>query len=183
MTWVDIILFLLLVGIIFICFSVGLIRVASVLFGMYLGLQVAAIFYRLFGGLTSDKGSASSIQTNEIIWFGILWVVATIILALVVISFTKSYSLPEKWGNIDQVGGLALGIIAGVFGILIIAFVVRNTLNLAWIAAGRPNNYLYAIVSGFQGSLLMNVFKGLKVLFLNVLSPWIPGDIPIFNEI
>lgn len=185
MSWMDIILLLALIGIIFACFSAGLIRVTSILLGMYLGLQVAALFYKIFAGLTAEAGNKASEQTNQVIWFGILWVVWSIIFSLIVISFTKEYQLPKtkRWGNIDQVGGLVVGIFAGIFGVLIISYVVRNTVTLAWFAAGRPNNYLYAILSGFQGSLLMGVFKAMKVVFLNFLSPWLPsGEIPVFSE-
>jgi hypothetical protein len=103
---------------------------------------------------------------------------------LIVISFTKEYALPKtkKWGNIDQVGGLILGIFAGIFGILIVAYVVRNTVILAWIAAQRPHNYLESIKMAFDSSLLMGVFKTLKFIFLNVLSPWLPSGIPVFTD-
>lgn len=183
MSWVDILLLFVLVGIIFLCFTKGLIKVASVMLGMYLGLQVAALFYKLFGGLTAEAGNESSIRTNQVIWFGILWVVWSIIFSLVVLSFTKSYRMPEKWGNIDQLGGLALGLFAGIFGVLVMSYVIRNTIALAWVAAGKPNNYLYGIKSGFDGSLLMGVFQSLKFVFLNVLSPWLPGnELPVFID-
>ncbi|MEI6043380.1 MAG: CvpA family protein [Chloroflexota bacterium] len=184
MSWIDIILFIFLIIIVYICFSTGLIRVASVMLGMYLGLQVAALFYKIFANITSD-GSAASTMTNQVIWFGILWLVWSIILSLVVISFTKEYSLPKtkKWGNIDQVGGLVLGIFAGVFGILVVSYVVRNTVTMAWAAAQYPHNYMEGIVYGFDGSLLMSIFRTLKVVFLNVLSPWLPSnEIPVFTD-
>ncbi len=182
MTWIDFILFFILIGIVFLCFSTGLIRVASVILGMYLGLQVAALFFKIFATITAEAGNPASIQTNQVIWFGILWVVWSIIFSLVVISFTKEYTLQKRWGNLDQIGGLVLGIFAGVFGILIISYVIRNTITLAWVAAGKPNNYLFAIKSGFDGSLLMSVFNTLKVVFINALSPWLPNDFPIFNN-
>ncbi len=183
MTWLDIILFLILVGIVYTSFSLGLIRVASILIGMYVGVQVAASLYRLFAYSTADTANAASVQTNEVVWFGLLWVVWSIIASLIIISFSKHYSLPKKWGNLDQIGGLALGVMAGVFGVLILSFVIRNTLNLVWSAAGRPDNYLFSVVSAFQGSLLMGIFKSLKVIFINVLSPWIPGSIPVFSDV
>ncbi len=184
MTWVDIILFIFLIIIVFICFSAGLIRVASILLGMYLGLQVAALFYKLFANITAEVSNPASVQTNQVLWFGILWVVWSIIFSLVVISFTREYSMPKKLANLDQIGGLALGIFVAIFGILVVAFVIRNTVSLAWISAGRPNNYLFSIVEGFRTSLLMGVFKSLKVVFLNFLSPWLPyNEIPVFSEL
>jgi len=182
MTWVDIILFIILIVIIFLCFSAGLIRVASIMLGMYLGLQVAGLFYSLFATITADRNSPASVQTNEVIWFGVLWVVWTIILSLVVVSFTKEYSMPERLGNVDQIGGLLLGIFVGIFGAMIIAFVIRNTSALGWISAGRPNNYLFTIYSGFRDSLLMGVFKTLKTIFVTTLSPWLPKNIPVFGD-
>jgi uncharacterized membrane protein required for colicin V production len=181
--FIDVLLLLILVAIIFLCFSKGLIKVSSVLLGMYLGLQVAALFYKLFGALTAEAGNDASIRTNQVIWFGILWVVWSIIFSLVVMSFTKEYRMPEKWGNLDQIGGLVVGLLVGIFGVLVMAYVIRNTVTLAWIAAGRPSNYLYAIKSGFDTSILMGVFNSIKVLFLNVLSPWLPsGEIPVFQN-
>jgi uncharacterized membrane protein required for colicin V production len=95
MSWIDIVLFLFLIAIVYMCFTTGLIRVASVMLGMYLGMQVAALFYTTFAGLTADNSNAASIETNQIIWFGALWVVWSIIFCLMIINFTKEYSLPK----------------------------------------------------------------------------------------
>lgn len=180
---IDIFFLIAIIAIAFMGFNFGIIKVATVILGMYIGMQIAALFYPIFGGLTANQSSASSIYTNQIVWFFILWVVWSIIFSLVGFSFTNSIVLPKRLGNVDQLGGLALGLFAGIFGLLIVGFVLKNTMVLFWYGSGRPGNWLGSLVTGFDNSIIFGVFRTLKVVYLNILSPWLPANkIPVFFE-
>ncbi len=183
MTIVDVFLFLILLVLLYMSFSNGVLKVATVIIGMYGGLQVAALFYQIFGDLTANKGDPNSITTNQIIWFFALWVVWSIIFTLVAWSFIGTIRLPKWANNFDQLGGLVLGLFASVFGMLIVGFVFKNTITMIWYGSGRPNNWLGFLKTSFEGSLLMGIFDAIKVLYLNILSPWLPSkDLPVFQK-
>ncbi len=183
MTFVDVILFFMLLVMLYLGFSSGTLKVLTIIIGMYLGLQVAALFYQIFANLTANAGDQASILTNQIIWFFALWVFWTIVFTLVAWSFLGSFDLPKWLRNVDQLGGLVLGVFASVFAMMVFGFVLKNTLTMIWFGAGKPTNWLYGLKTGFDNSLLMSIFNSIKFLFLNVLSPWLPsGNLPVFRN-
>jgi uncharacterized membrane protein required for colicin V production len=180
---VDGILFFFLLFLLYLSFSQGFLKVLTVVIGMYLGMQVAALAYKLFANLTTDQAKPGSATTNQIIWFFILWVVWSIIFSLVAWSFLGTIQLPKWARNFDQLLGLALGVFAAVFAILIISFVFKNTIIMMWYGSGAPDNWLKALKDGFEQSALIKLFNILKVVYLNILSPWLPsGDLPVFKD-
>ncbi len=180
---IDVVLFLFLLFLLYLSFTSGLLKVATVLIGMYGGLQVAGLFYELFGNLTADKTKPGSTTTNQIIWFFILWVVWSIIFSLVAWYFIGSFNLPKRLRNLDQLLGLGLGVFAAIFAMMIVGFVFKNTITMIWYGSGTPDNWLKAIKDGFDNSVLMGIFNSLKVVFLNVLSPWLPSkNLPVFQN-
>ncbi len=180
---VDFVLFLFLLFLLYLSFASGVLKVLTVLIGMYLGLQIAALSYKIFAELTADKSKVGSGTTSQIIWFFILWVVFSIIFSLVVWSFLGTVRLPKWATNLDQLLGLGLGVLASVFAILVLGFVMKNTITMLWYGSGTPDNWLKAIKDGFEGSILIKIFNSIKVVYLNVLSPWLPSnDLPVFKE-
>ncbi len=167
----------------FMGFNMGLVKVGTGIIAMWGGIQIAAIFYEIFANLTATPGSQTSLDTNQIVWFFALWVVWSIILTIVVWSFTRSIEIPVRLGNLNQLGGLALGMFAGIFGLFVVAFVFRNTAGLLWLSSGRPDNWLQALVQGFDKSIIFGVLKALKLVYFNILSPWLPvAKIPVFRD-
>lgn len=180
---VDLFIFLFILVLLYMSFSNGFLKVLTVVIGMYLGLQVAALAYKIFADLTTDKTKPGSGTTNQIIWFFALWVVWTIIFSLVAWSFLGTINLPKWARNFDQLLGLSLGVFASVFAMLVIGFVFKNTITMLWYGSGTPDNWLKALKDGFDQSVLMKLFNTLKVVYLNILSPWLPaGDLPVFKE-
>lgn len=177
MTVIDFILLLVLIIIIFVGFSVGIIKMASVILGMYLALQVAALLYIPFASLTG--GTVSS----QDVWFGILWGVWTIIFTLIVLSFTRYIQLPQWLAGIEQLAGMVLGLIAGIFGLLVLGFVFQNTITVGLAGSGCNGGFLRFFAQQFNGSLLMHVFNTIKIVLLNYLSPWLPSNnLPVFQD-
>ncbi|HEX2911962.1 MAG TPA: CvpA family protein [Chloroflexia bacterium] len=183
MTFVDIFIFFIFLVLLYFSFSSGVLKVLSVIIGMYGGLQVAALFNDIFAELTSNKGDPSSYTTNRIVWFFALFVVWTIIFTLVAWSFIGHINLPRWAKNFDQVLGLVLGVFAAVFAMLVVGFVFKNTITMIWYGSGRPTNWLLGVKEGFDNSFMMKIFNAIKVLYLNILSPWLPDkDLPVFKE-
>ena len=182
-TFVDIILLILLLGLLYIGFASGTLKVLAIILGMYGGLQVAALFYTIFGSLTANQSDSASVITNQIIWFFALWIIWSIIFSLVAWSFLGTITLPKWLRNVDQLGGLVLGVFAAVFAMLIFGFVFKNTITMIWYGSGAPNNWLLTVKNAFDNSLLMSIFKSVKVLYVNILSPWLPGNnLPVFRD-
>ncbi len=183
MTFIDVFLFLFLLFLLYVCFTNGVLKVFTILIGMYGGLQVAALFQDLFANLTARGDDINSVTTNRIVWFFILFLFWSIIFSLVAWSFISTIQLP-KWAlNADQLLGLALGIFASVFAMMVISFVFKNSLTMVWYGAGKPENWLLALKQGFDKSLLISIFDVLKVVYLNLLSPWLPArDLPVFSS-
>jgi uncharacterized membrane protein required for colicin V production len=174
---------MIILGVGFMGFNLGLVKIGSGIIGMYGGIQVAALFYEIFANLTATPGSQSSIDTNQILWFFGLWVAWSIIFTLVAWSFTQSIVIPVRLGNLNQLVGLALGMFAGIFGLFVVAFVLRNTFTVIWLSSGRPDNWMHGIVTGFDKSVVFGILKALKVVYLNILSPWLPvAKIPVFRD-
>lgn len=183
MNLVDLLLLFLFLMVIFIGFSVGLIRMVCVVIGMYVGVNIAALTYVAFAGLTAEKGNPVSQATAEVVWFGVVWVVSSIIFTLVAFSFLRYIVLPGWLRNIEQLTGLVAGMFVGIFGLLVIGYVFQNSLALALASSqcsGGPTRFF---ASGFQNSLLMHVFNGVKVVLLDTLSPWLPTNrMPVFAD-
>src|SRR5215210_6417134 len=102
MTFIDVFLFLFLIYLLYISFTNGVLKVITVLLGMYGGLQVAALFQDLFANLTARGGDVNSITTNRIVWFFILFIFWSIIFSLVAWSFIGKLQLPKIVLSIDQ---------------------------------------------------------------------------------
>lgn len=109
---IDFILLLVILIIAFMGFNMGLVKVGAGIVGMYLGIQIATFFYVVFADLTATAGNATSRATNQIVWFFTLWVVWSIVFTLILWSFTKTIYIPKRLANLDQLGGLALGMFA-----------------------------------------------------------------------
>ncbi len=183
MTFVDILIFLGMMVLLYLCFTNGILKVLTVLIGMYAGLQVAAIFYKIFADLTAEKANPNSITTNQIVWFFGLWIAWSIIFTLVAWSFIKHLQLPKWAVSLDQLGGLVLGFFATVFAMMILGYVFKNVTTLLWYGSGRPTNWLLTVKDGFDNSFFMKLFNTFKTLYLNVLSPWLPArDLPVFKD-
>lgn len=183
MTLIDIVLFFILLIMLYMSFSQGILKVLTVTVGMYLGLQVAALFYQIFGDITSNKNDLSSIRTNQMVWFFALFVVWSIIFSLVAWSVIGTFNLPNWAKNLDQLGGLGLGIFASIFALFVVGFVFKNTITMMWYGAGTPSNWMFSLKQGFDNSVLMVIFNQLKVVYLNILSPWLPNnDLPMFRS-
>lgn len=177
MSLIDILLLFILLGIVYVGFNIGLIKMASILLGMYIGLQVAAFLYIPFGNLTG--GTVSS----EDVWFGVLWAAWSAIATLIILSFTRHIALPESLANIEQVLGMAFGLLVGVFGLLVLGFVFQNTITLGLATSGCGSGTLKFFAGQFNGSLLMHIFSSVKVVLLNYMSPWLPSNnLPVFQD-
>lgn len=183
MTFVDIFLFLGMMALLYICFVNGILKVVTVLLGMYAGLQVGAVFYKIFADITADKGNPNSVVTNQVVWFFALWIVWSIIFTLVAWSFIRHIQLP-KWAiNLDQIGGLVIGVFTVIFFFTIFGYVFKNIATLLWYGSGKPDNWLFAVKSGFDNSFFMKLFGTFKALFVEILSPWLPSrDLPVFKD-
>src|SRR4051812_35944946 len=117
MTFIDIFIFFALLGLLYLSFTSGILKVLTVLIGMYIGLQLSALTYQLFAGLTASQ-SADSVTTNQIVWFFALWIVWSIIFGYLAWTVIGTFQLPQWANNLDQLGGLALGVFASVFAML-----------------------------------------------------------------
>lgn len=184
MTIIDIVLFLILLVLIYMGFSSGVLKVAAVTLGMYGGLQVAALFYEIFARITATPGDANSATTSQVVWFFALWVVWTIIFTLIAWYFLGSIKLPTWTNNIDQLLGLGLGFFAAIFALFVVSFVMKNTFTMIWYGSGRPSNWMLEVKMAFDNSFLMGLFQVLKVVYLNILSPWLPNkNLPVFQNL
>ncbi len=183
MNLVDLLLLFLFLMVIFIGFSVGLIRMLCVVIGMYVGVNIAALTYVAFAGLTAEKGDAVSQKTAEIVWFGVVWVVSSIIFTLVAFSFLRYIVLPGWLRSIEQLTGLVAGMFVGIFGLLVVGYVFQNSLALALASSHCDGGLTRFFAVGFRDSLLMHVFNAVKVVLLDTLSPWLPTNkIPVFAD-
>lgn len=183
MTFIDVLLLIGMMALMYVCFVKGILKVITVLIGMYGGLQVAAVFYKIFGDLTADKTNPNSITTNQVVWFFGLFVAWSIIFSLVAWSFIRHISLP-KWAiSLDQIGGIVIGAFAVIFAFMIFGYVFKNIATLLWYGSGRPSNWLLTVVQAFDDSLLMKLFGAFRGLYVNILSPWLPArDLPVFKD-
>jgi uncharacterized membrane protein required for colicin V production len=179
---IDGILMLFFLVLLYISFDNGILKVATVLLGMYLGLQIAGLFYEPFAGLTATAGDPESKTTSDIVWFFVLWAIFSIVFALVVWSIIGTFALPKWAGNIDQLGGLILGAFAGILFLTVVVFVMKNTTTMMWYGSGKPQNWLGGIVSGFENSFLVRILNIFRELFLNFLSPWLPRTLPALRD-
>lgn len=179
---IDFVLFLFLLFLLYMSFTNGFLKVLTVLIGMYIGLQIAGIFYTVFASLTSDPKAADSALTSQVVWFFVLWVIFSIIFTLVAWSFIGTLDLPRWMKNFDQLLGLGLGVFASVFALVVLGYVFKSTITIMWYGSGRPDNWLAGVKSGFDRSVLISVLNIFKGLFLNVMSPWLPRDLPVFRD-
>ncbi|MBN9390566.1 MAG: CvpA family protein [Chloroflexi bacterium] len=183
MTFVDIFIFLGMMALLYFCFVQGILKVVTVLLGMYAGLQVSAVFYKIFADITANKSDPNSITTNQVVWFFALWIVWSIIFSLVAWSFIRHLDLPKWAVNLDQVGGLVIGLLAVIFFFTIFGYVFKNIATLLWYGSGRPTNWLLTVKEGFDTSFFMKLFATFKALFVEILSPWLPSrDLPVFKD-
>lgn len=175
---VDILLVLVLVVLLYVGFSLGILKMLTAILGMYIGLQFAAFLFPIFASLTTKAGSENSAMTNQIVWFFILWVVWSIIGTLIVWSFLGQVRLPKWLSNLELLGGLILGLLAAVFALSIIGIVAKNVVTLFWIAQGRQgDNFLGFMKDSFDSSILIGIFDTIRFIYLSFLSPWLPSNI------
>ncbi len=183
MTLVDIFLFFAMMALLYLCFTKGTLKILTVLIGMYAGLQVAAVFYKLFADLTADKTNPNSITTNQVVWFFGLFIAWSIIFTLVAWSFIRHFDLPKWAVSLDQIGGLVIGFLAVILALTIVSYVFRDVVTLLWYGSGRPSNWLAAVKDGFDNSFFMKLFNSFKGFYVNILSPWLPArDLPVFRD-
>ena len=183
MTFVDVFLLLGMMALLYLCFVKGILKVVTVLLGMYAGLQVAAIFYKIFADITAEKANPNSITTNQVVWFFGLWVAWSIIFSLVAWSFIRHLDLPKWAMNLDQIGGIVIGLLAVIFFFTIFGYVFKNIATLLWYGSGRPNNWLFTIKEAWDNSFFMKLFAAFKALYVEILSPWLPArDLPVFKD-
>ena len=177
MTFVDIVLFLMLLVMVYIGFSAGLLKVLTVIIGMYGGFQVAALFYTIFANITATPGDPNSALTSQIVWFFVLWLVWSIIFTLVAWSFIGTITLPKWLSNIELLGGLILGLLAAVFAMSIFGIVMRNVVIMTWYGSGQPaGNWLDTLRLAFKNSFLISLFNSIRYVYLNLMSPWLPAN-------
>lgn len=179
---IDFILFAFLLVLLYLSFNNGVLKVATVLVGMYAGLQIAGLFYTTFASLTSDGKDADAAVTSQIVWFFALWAVFSIVFSLIAWSFIGTIELPQWMKNFDQLLGLGLGILASLFALVVLGYVFKNTITIMWYGSGRPDNWMAGVKNGFDKSAVISVLNIFKGLFLNVLSPWLPRDVPVFRD-
>ena len=183
MTFIDIFIFVGMMALLYLCFVQGILKVVTVLLGMYAGLQVAAIFYKIFADITADKGNANSITTNQVVWFFGLWIAWSIVFSLVAWSFIRHFDLPKWAVNLDQIGGLVIGLLAVIFFFTIFGYVFKNIATLLWYGSGRPSNWLLTVKEAWDNSFFMKLFATFKALYVEILSPWLPAkDLPVFKD-
>ena len=177
----DFVIFVLLVVILFLCFGGGIVRVASILFASYIGLQLASYLYVPAANWTTKGGDPGARPVNQMVWFGALWLVGTIIATVAVLNITRYVQLPGLLARMDQIGGVALGLVLAIFSLLIFTLVLRETLYVVWLSGGQKKDFVDFGRQMFTDSRIVTLFKDMSKPLLGILAPWLPKDIPLLS--
>jgi Colicin V production protein len=182
-TLADLFLLIILFAMIFWCFVLGTMKVLTMILGMYFGLQVAALTYGIFASLTADKTSAS-LFAHQNVWFGVLWLLWAVLFGLILWQFIKSVELPKGLANLDQIGGLILGAFAALFVVMVVGLVFKQVFAIVVAGSQGRNEFFNLMSEQFNNSIVIQVVNTLKVVFFNILSPWLPvNQLPLFSAI
>jgi hypothetical protein len=184
-TLADIFLLIILFVMIFVCFTLGTMKVLTILLGMYGGLQVAAFTYSFFANLTANPKNGDSVDAHQTVWFGVLWLLWAVLLGLILWQFVKSIVLPKAIANLDQIGGLFLGIFVAIFVVMIVGLVFKQVFFIVALSSGGGGSGFFNLVSDqFQNSIVMRVVDIVRVVYFNILSPWLPvNQLPLFRAV
>ena len=183
MNLIDFLLLFIWLGIIFLGFSVGIIKMGCALIGMYIGVNIAALVYQPFASLTVKPGADPSV--GYVVWFGVAWIVSSIVFTLIALSFLGPLELPRWMKGFEQLAGLASGLVVGIFGLLVFGFVIQNTLALALASSQCQGGFVKFFAQNFTDSLLMHIFGAVKDVLINALSPFLKNGssaIPVFQD-
>jgi hypothetical protein len=182
-TIADILLLIVLFAMIFWCFVLGTMKVLTMILGMYFGLQVSALTYGLFASLTADP-KPDSIFTHQTMWFGVLWLLWAILFSLILWQFVRSIQLPKGLANLDQIGGLILGTFAAIFVVMIVGLVFKQIFAIVAATSQGRNEFFNLMRDQFNNSIIIQVVGILRVVYFNILSPWLPvNQLPLFSSI
>lgn len=176
--WVDLVLFLFLVGGLIVGFTRGLLWEFIGLASLYVGTVIATQYYAyLTDFLRRLAGQTASTKLLTVMAFLFLLFFIALLMSWLVSDVFRSTKLKIP-ASIDYLGGTVIGLTSVVALIILLAPIVVFATSETW-PAGWPEAMRGFFSVELEHSFLMPIFNELKPLMLESLKPWLPtGYLP-----
>jgi uncharacterized membrane protein required for colicin V production len=172
----DIFILLIIFGSMLVGFSMGLVRQAINIAGLYFGLVFAAYYHPTFTRWARESlGDADSLGREAMIFFvvfGLIW-------AFINIGAYFSFRQAPRFlpASLDKLVGMGLGIITGVLAVVIVTLLLDYATDVTW----PQNDGLRVFLRGaMEVSGLRRFFLGLVPTVAGSIEPFMPRGLPAF---
>lgn len=174
MLWFDALLIFILIGAMLAGFADGFVLQAVNLFGLYLGLAMAAAYQiKLSRIVEGILGPTDSLVRDTIVFAVVVLVVWSII--NVATRFAFETGRLRTGQTIDRLGGLALGIISGLMLTLVVILLLGFLTSVPW---PDYDGLRIFIVRGMERSLVRDQVLSIVPLLVELMRPWVSGYLP-----
>jgi len=178
--WVDYAILLAFMVIVGFGFFGGIAKVSSAIIAIYISSVLAAAFYRPMTDVLQRGFSNVGQITGELIMFVLLFLVFSAMLTWVVARWLDNVKIPRRILLIDNIGGVALGLVLSAMALTFAALfltVVLQALNQTVSFTGSGSVLGFAS-SQIRESALVPLFLRLAPIVSRAVSPWFPSGLP-----
>ncbi|MBA3532594.1 MAG: CvpA family protein [Ardenticatenales bacterium] len=172
----DIFILLIILGGMLVGFTMGLVRQAINIAGLYFGLVFASYYHPTFTRWARETlGEADSLGRETMIFFlvfGIIW-------AFINVGAFFSFRQAPRFlpAAVDRLIGMALGIFTGVLMVVIITLLLDYATDVSW----PQNDGLRVFIrESMEVSGLRRFFVGLVPTVASTIQPFMPRGLPAF---
>lgn len=181
MNFVDILFILLLLGGLALGFFQGTIRLIVAIAAFYVGIILASLYFTTLG-LTFQRQFGSSLRVAQITAFGVILLVAFLLLLVAGIYTFRYARLPSSLDFIDRMIGTVLGLVMGALFLGMLAVILKLLFFQQLGVAALP--IFASFQRSVQGSFLVGFFSNqILPLIFTTVRPVLPGEAAniIFN--
>ena len=192
-TGLDIVMVLLIVGGSLNGLRIGAVRQLAALAVFYLSVILTTRFYRLLLPSARNLLVGAPTAVLEAVIFALILLVVYAVLSVLIINMTTMRhadrgSKKTAWrnsmqanpgesaaGTLNHLAGIPLGFFTAALWIGVGLLVYRFMISSSWL---DWEDYRQKLAAGYQGSMLVPIFRSFLPYALKALEPWFPSGLP-----
>jgi len=193
-TGLDIVMVLLIVGGSLNGLRIGAVRQVAGLVVFYLSVILTTRFYRLLLPSARNLLVGAPTAVLEAVIFVLILLVVYALLSVLLISMTtmrhpeRGSKKQGRWhssaltssgesvaGTLNHLAGIPLGFFTAALWIGVGVLVYRFMISSNWL---DWEDYRQKLAAGYQGSMLVPIFRSFLPYALKALEPWFPSGLP-----
>jgi uncharacterized membrane protein required for colicin V production len=158
----------------------GIAKVTAAIVAIYFSAVLAATFYRPTTDGMQQIFSSMSQRMGELIMFLVLLLVFSAVFTWIVSKWTIRFKLPRRVMVMDNIGGVALGLLLSAITLTFAALfltIVLQALNQTVTLTGSGSVLGFARGQIRDSALLPHFLKMVPVV-RTAISPWFPSGLP-----